>query len=101
MRFAVRQLKMVGDFWLHLIHVKFLLCARCCVKLFFFASFLRQTLSVGTFFFFLAALVLQVAASGLSLVATSWGYSSLHKLLIAVSSLVAEHRLSCLVSCGI
>ena len=53
------------------------------------------------FFFFLAALVLQVAASGLSLVATSWGYSSLHKLLIAVSSLVAEHRLSCLVSCGI
>ena len=51
--------------------------------------------------FFLAALVLQVAASGLSLVATSWGYSSLHKLLIAVSSLVAEHRLSCLASCGI
>lgn len=43
-----------GWFLASLIHVKFLLCARCCVKLFFvFASFLRQTLSLGTFLFWL------------------------------------------------
>lgn len=52
-----------------LIHVKFLLCARCCVKLFFF--FFLATDLVSGYFSFLAVLALQVAASGLSLVAAT------------------------------
>lgn len=68
-----------------LIHVKFLLCARCCVKLFFFFFFLATDLVSG-YFSFLAVLVLQVAASGLSLVAAVF----VTQASTAVSSPVAE-----------
>ena len=51
MRFAVRQLKMVGDFWLHLIHVKSSYCVPGAVlSFFFFFCFILATNLVSGYF---------------------------------------------------
>ena len=65
-----------------------------CIYLFFFF-----------FIFFVFGLCCAfLAAHGLSLIATSGGYTLwwvVHRLLIAVVSLVVVHRLSCPAACGI
>ena len=57
-------------------------------------SFLRLNFFLDNFFFFLAALGLRCCAD-FSLVAANRGYSpvAVHRLLITVVSLVAEHEL--------